>query len=376
MLGDGHLVRGSRWVPGVAYIALARELHGRAGFPFRLRDLRWLRALDLGSAPPTVAVTTDPAADSIRLAFSAGTGSYAECVLPAGPAEPPPAADPEVWRRRCPDEIPARDLYRDLAEGGLRYAPGRRSVRRLWRGDGECYAELARPGTGADPVAADAILLDGALQAAACLTGDNGLPTGISSLTWWAPLADACFASVRASRHDDGRRTRQFEIRIADADGRVLVDIGELTIAVSPRDLPPAQAARQGRLEFLRPAWQARPLGPAEHRPRHVLVVCDAGRRSPWAAEFRARDVACTFATPGPSYAPAGEHEYTFVPGRGEHARLLVTDLAACGTQPDAMLFEASAEDFDPRPDRLEAQVGRAFGAAFGLATALLASYV
>ncbi|MGD9824694.1 amino acid adenylation domain-containing protein, partial [Desulfobacter sp.] len=57
-----------------------------------------------------------------------------------------PLFSPEIIKNRCQNEISAKDLYSDIRKGGLELEPHFKWLERIWRRDGEAFAEMRLPG--------------------------------------------------------------------------------------------------------------------------------------------------------------------------------------------------------------------------------------
>ncbi|MEV0882034.1 type I polyketide synthase [Micromonospora echinofusca] len=150
---------------------------------------------------------------------------------------PAPAAVPGQWPPADAVEVDA-DLdawYAQMAEGGLGYGPAFRGLRRVWRGDGEVYAEVALPeGAGADAsrFGLHPALFDAALQASGvtALLGDPADTSGVG----WMPFA---FRSVALHAHGATRLRARLRplgpdtvaVTLADTAGQPVATVESLT---------------------------------------------------------------------------------------------------------------------------------------------------
>ncbi|MGY4911589.1 type I polyketide synthase [Micromonospora aurantiaca (nom. illeg.)] len=153
------------------------------------------------------------------------------------PQLPAPTAVPGQWPPVDAVEVDA-DLdawYVQTAEGGLGYGPSFRGLRRVWRGDGEVYAEVALP----EEASADAsrfglhpALFDAALQASGvtALLGDAADTSGAG----WMPFA---FRSVALHAHGATRLRARLRplgpdtvaVTLADTAGQPVATVESLT---------------------------------------------------------------------------------------------------------------------------------------------------
>ncbi|MEV4467802.1 type I polyketide synthase [Micromonospora echinofusca] len=150
---------------------------------------------------------------------------------------PAPAAVPGQWPPADAVEVDA-DLdawYAQMAEGGLGYGPAFRGLRRVWRGDGEVYAEVALPeeaGADASRFGLHPALFDAALQASGvtALLGDPADTSGAG----WMPFA---FRSVALHAHGATRLRARLRplgpdtvaVTLADTAGQPVATVESLT---------------------------------------------------------------------------------------------------------------------------------------------------
>ncbi|MFG1778103.1 type I polyketide synthase [Micromonospora sp. NPDC049048] len=153
------------------------------------------------------------------------------------PQLPAPVAVPGQWPPADAVEVDA-DLdawYAQMAEGGLGYGPAFQGLRRVWRGDGEVYAEVALP----EEASADAsrfglhpALFDAALQASG-VTALLGAPADTSG-AGWMPFA---FRSVALHAHGATRLRARLRplgpdtvaVTLADTAGQPVATVESLT---------------------------------------------------------------------------------------------------------------------------------------------------
>ncbi|WP_442934533.1 SDR family NAD(P)-dependent oxidoreductase, partial [Micromonospora sp. CPCC 205546] len=150
---------------------------------------------------------------------------------------PAPSAVPGQWPPAAAVEV-GLDLdawYAQMAEDGLGYGPAFRGLRRVWRGDGEVYAEVVLP----EAASADAsrfglhpALFDAALQASGvtALLGDPADTSGAG----WMPFA---FRAVALHAHGATRLRARLRslgpdtvaVTLADTAGQPVATVESLT---------------------------------------------------------------------------------------------------------------------------------------------------
>ncbi|MCX2954721.1 type I polyketide synthase [Lentzea sp. NEAU-D7] len=224
-----HRVGGAVVVPGTALLELAARAGAHVGRPGVAELLLTTPVVvPAGDALDVqVRVSADGALRIVSRAAGRGewtthvTGQVDGATGTGSPAVPWPPAGCE------PVELDA--LYPGLAERSLRYGPAFQGVRRLWRGDGELFAEVRLPGTTNGDHLLHPALLDAVLQplAAGELLPDGG--TARLPFSWTGVHLRATGASVlRARMTALGPDT----VRLSawDAEGTPVVDADSVVL--------------------------------------------------------------------------------------------------------------------------------------------------
>jgi thioesterase domain-containing protein/NAD(P)-dependent dehydrogenase (short-subunit alcohol dehydrogenase family)/acyl carrier protein len=253
---EQHRTRaGKALLPGTGYLELARAAHlesGGAG-ALEIRDLYFLQPLQVDDgAARRLRVSLRPEADGAALEVASAplgpvaashweqnaVGQLAAC---EGPAPAPLALD--AIRARCGARHTPRDLHgirtRQEREH-LRFGSRWRCLREIWWGAGEALAELELPADHASELDAYGLhpaLLDLATgYAMELIDGYAGsdrlfVPLSYRRVRVHAPLTARVFSHVRnAGENSASKETSSFDVSIADATGRVLVQIEGFTI--------------------------------------------------------------------------------------------------------------------------------------------------
>jgi acyl transferase domain-containing protein/NADPH:quinone reductase-like Zn-dependent oxidoreductase/short-subunit dehydrogenase/acyl carrier protein len=284
-LGD-HVVMGTVLLPGAALVELALHAGGEVGCPVvdelviesplalppkgavQLQvvvgglDESGARAVSVHSRPEDAegggldgegGEWVRHAAGVLRAA-ERGVDEHGERMAPVerarelGAAWPPPDAE----------DVPLDGFYEGLAGLGLEYGPAFRGVRRVWRRDGEVFAEVALPEggePGGDVFALHPALLDAALHATAVAVGDGGTsgeggPAGgvLLPFSWErVKLHAAGAASLRVCLSMDvGAGGGTVSLVAADEAGGLVASVGSLALReASAAHLAPARGGRE-----------------------------------------------------------------------------------------------------------------------------------
>ena len=200
---------------------------------------------------------------------------HASASAEVGPVAAAGALDLAALRRRCSHVVAPEDLYHRLAAYGLGYGPSLRALVRVAHNGTEVFVDLRVPSTGDDEATNCRLhpaLLDGSLQALACLTlQDDGagpglfLPFAAEEVRVHAPLQGRAFAHGRLRRGSEVDRYTA-EVTLTDERGRVLVELRGLrarrvpvSVTAPSRNgtMPSRPAAR-----ILRPLWRPAAVAP------------------------------------------------------------------------------------------------------------------
>ncbi|MFI5799475.1 SDR family NAD(P)-dependent oxidoreductase [Streptomyces sp. NPDC051677] len=148
-----------------------------------------------------------------------------------------PAAEPPVWPPTGAQEVPLDGVYDRLEEHGYRYGPAFRGLRRVWRSDGEIFAEVALPDE--QRATADAFLLHPALLDAALhalLPGVAGPDRGpFLPFAWAGVTLHAAHASLLRARltwqGDDA-----VSLTVTDGSGATVATVDSLVLRPLSRE--------------------------------------------------------------------------------------------------------------------------------------------
>ncbi|MEV6634731.1 SDR family NAD(P)-dependent oxidoreductase [Actinoplanes sp. NPDC051470] len=271
-----HRIGHEPLVPGTLFIDLATSLARSAGAP-TLTELTITRPVPIADTPLDLQLVLGPAApDGTRPLTiylrdgDAWTPHASGRALPSTEPSPAPAVRSDssslspggvpaqadwswaaVWPP--PDAVPAdlTDLY-----VGTGYGPAFQGVTAAWRGGDAVYAEVKLPSAaghwpGLHPALLDAALHPSRLLAAA---GPPRVPFVWSNIRRY----DGTATTARVRLTSTG--TDRLSVQVADAEGRPLIDIGELIVRALPQAL-------------YRPTWSPLPNAP---EPGPDPVVLDA----------------------------------------------------------------------------------------------------
>ncbi|MBL1100571.1 type I polyketide synthase [Streptomyces coffeae] len=319
-----HVVQGRSILPGVAHLDLALSAAPAAQRPRVLRDVRWLTPIVVDGGPVRLILRTEGDGFEIRgedgaVLHSQGLLADAETLT-----ADPDALSVEAVRTRCRTAVAGTELYRRLADRGLRYGPYFRAVDMVWTGAGEALARLALPTDHRDGAIRHALhpgVADAALHTVgALLAPDDGvlLPFAVERVELLRP------APADGWSHVSARGGHRYDVTLLDAAGRVCVRF--LDLACRPVREPVRQEDGGYEQFGYRPHWIPAPAADGESsagRRETVLVAAPESARTPALAY-------------GQAHRDRGDEVRHLWPAEGAHAE---------GPAPGLIYFLGAADD-------------------------------
>ncbi|QUX26967.1 SDR family NAD(P)-dependent oxidoreductase [Nocardiopsis akebiae] len=317
-----HRTRGTRTLPGAAYLEMALAAVADAGGSTApdgggtaLTDVVWVRPFRVDDAPRELHVELWPnEAGAVRFevlapaadadADTAGPVVYcAGSLLPSGATAT--RLDLARLRTECAaGRLDAAEVYPAFRAAGIEYGDSFRGIDHLLLGEDQVLGRLVLPKTArpeGDGYRLHPGLLDAALQACMGMMvadpdapGRALLPSGVERVeVFGAPPTDA-WVRVRRGAQDTGEgTTRHFDLDLCDDAGHVRVSLRGLAVRAPRSADATAASAAPGTGEVLAvPRWRENPLpepGPDASGPRPGAVFAEAGLLG----DGRAGDPAC-----------------------------------------------------------------------------------
>ena len=277
-----HQVLDDVVMPGAGYVEMALSA---AKTPTVLEDIAFEVPLRLAGPtsvqtvlrrrtdePTLVEVysTADPAGPWMR--------NFTATTLPVSQDRPAALNLAEI-RQRCTKTVDAAEFYSDLQSLGLQYGKQFQTVREVQRSEDESLVELETAGDVRGCVVPP-MLLDGALHSLAAFLEDAAgslfLPIGIDRLTCWGLVEGRVVCHARLVDFEGELRTA--DLRLADAEGRVLVEIEGLKVRQVNRAALRQMAGSGPERLMYSVAW--RPVNLDERNQRRRSVAdCDGRSR-------------------------------------------------------------------------------------------------
>jgi acyl transferase domain-containing protein/acyl carrier protein len=296
-----HRVQGVGFLPGVAYLEMARAAAVKAAasgsnVQVTLKNVVFVRPLVAGSEPVQVHVGLYPQ-QAHELAFEVYSQGqeqvHCQGVVQlveesASPVELP-VLDLVSLRAQCTRlSLSAAVCYEAFGKMGLQYGSGHQALQEVLVGDAQVLARLELPASVAGSARQYVLhpsLMDGALQAAIGLLaghtdGEPGkpvLPFALEALQVLGPCGDRMWSFVRpspGSTADD--RVRKLDIDVCDDEGRVCVSLRGFSSRVLDAT-PTASATRNADTVLFQPEWQAQAQAAAaqgDAESQRLVLLC------------------------------------------------------------------------------------------------------
>jgi len=255
-----HQVRGSKVLPGVAYLEMARAAIAQAvGRPLahdgvHLKNVVWIRPIVVGLDAQHIYIEINPAAeDEITFEiYSLPTNGVAERVTFSrghariGSAAPPAVRDLASLQAECRGRILTQsECYHIIANMGLKLGHRLRGIEAVHLGEDRLLAKLNLPATLAmtrEQYVLHPSLMDSSLQAAAFLilgegnaVGKLALPYALEGLEVFGPCSAQMWVFGRFSGDVSGdARVSKIDIDLCDDYGTVCVRMRGLSFRSFP----------------------------------------------------------------------------------------------------------------------------------------------
>ncbi len=310
-----HVVAGKKFLPGVAYLEMARAGVERSGVErsgveramgvpggkrprMVFKNVVWARPIALEEDPLDARLdlfSKEDGGTAYRISTRNSPGAGGES---AGPlvhgqgsvyiADRPgeaPRLDIPALKAECRQKQVSRDeCYQAFASVGMAYGPGLMAIETIHVGEGRVLAKLSLPSLapGArDPFVLHPGLMDSALQASIGLFVESDrrelvLPYALRRLEIYGPCAASMWAHVRHGGENVAEdRVKKVDIDVCAEDGEVRARMRGLAARVfQSRDIGTLMAT---------PAWREKavdidPDAVAPGYDNHIVMLCEADK--------------------------------------------------------------------------------------------------
>ena len=329
-----HLVNGSVILPGAAYLEIVRAATHKEQkkHPFVLKDVLWLRPVEVSDAPKMIHLkieSSDQNNESKFIVFVIEQNEELVCcegIIQNDSDLTEQDIDLSAIKNRCTSSVDKFEVYRQLKNLGFGYGPSFQVTQHVYSNDSEVLAELDLPiemkGSAKDFVLHPS-LLDGALRAAFGLYYQNKepsilrIPFSLRQLVVYQPVNNHCFAYGVRSSED---RTNSWDIKITDLNGKILATLQGFVLRE-----PRKTTAQPDENEWLlyQPLWIEEDLPSTSPFLNTLLLFA----REECPKEFMTRYADhVILIRPGEQYRKISSSEYVIRPDNQEDYRSFVAD--------------------------------------------------
>jgi polyketide synthase PksN len=376
-----HVVKDKRFLPGVAYLEMARAavehaaVSGNHGIGIRLKNVVWARPIAVTDDPVNLHIGLYPEEDG-AIAFEVyGDDEYEKdepVVFSQGSALfndviEVPTLDIRSLQARCNQEtIEPDQCYEIFKAQDLDYGPGFRGIEKVYTGEGFALARLRLPASvseSMDQFVLHPSLMDSALQASIGLFSNienNGakpaLPFALESLEIFGNCSNSMWAFVRENntgKADSG--IEKIDIDLCDDDGKLCarikkLELGDLDLHFSDKHKSEAIAEESQVLTF-EEIWEVQALEEnAETKINKVLcLLSEPERRQAFVEAMKSSgqkpDV--IFVSVGENFRKESEHHYFISKNDLGTYREAFADIRRYHEKMDAVLHLWAMEDKD-----------------------------
>ena len=354
-------------LPGVAYLEMARAAGdlalGDEWKVLRIRNLIWIRPLEVQQSLEQALVSLTPSDDAIEVEIaSASSGDvYVQGELLYGPAS---EADPDEWldiaalRAEAVVEESKETIYASFRSMGFLYGSSYQVTEARYRAPKGTLSHLKLPEhlrAGCSAFVLHPSLFDAAARTCLAVGTESSheaagplVPFALGDLEIRHPLTEECYAYATLANEGRpgigapaaaiaGTSFQKYNIVIADPSGRVLAKLAE----IAARPLIKGDSTRSRRLQYFRYDWLETPAPePVLAGAGHTVLVI--GTRSNLATDLAAHygsEVKVVLAQPGESFRSLDRLSFQFDPRSEEGHRQLIAALEDRALLPERIVY-------------------------------------
>ncbi|WP_129645080.1 SDR family NAD(P)-dependent oxidoreductase [Peristeroidobacter agariperforans] len=282
-----HKVRGSKVLPAVAYLEMARAAVELAspkqarGRILELQHTAWLQPIAVSSSTEVSIALYLNESDPTEIDFEVQSAG-AEAIHCQGQARwvdahTVPGIDiPQLKAEMRLGQLNVEEFYGRFTQSGISYGPAHRAITGIHLGEGQLLAQLTLPGaveSTSHSYVLHPSLMDSALQGCLALIGESEggplLPFELDTLRVVAPCTSEMYAWVRRSDQ------LKFDVDLCDRLGNVCVEMSGFASRALDAGLA-SNAENQGLLYPLAPIWsrvRAQHAGEGRYSPNNILLL-------------------------------------------------------------------------------------------------------
>ena len=385
-----HVVGGTKVLPGVAYVEMARlagDLAGGGSKVKRIKDVVWQRPARVEGSTVEVNVNLYPGDGHVEYEVSSSATNGGERLVNSqgkieyrneGEITEGERIDLAAIRSRCTESKDKETCYRIFRENGLSYGPCFQAISGLQYNDSEALAELQLPTElrkNFGEYVLHPSLMDGALQAVMGLMGDIGegtyVPFSLGAVEIIGLLEERCYSYVRLAEGSKGG-IKRFDIIIANESGEALVRLKDFVVRQYSKEMLSATKPSEGLICLAEDWIEAEIVGEPEPISGAVLLVNGSDTAQAVLQSMvgtRGRVLRVRY---GEGYKELGEELYEVSPADEGDYRKLLECLRSKDINPDKVVYVWEGEDFREESEVVDSSLNRGIYSLYSLTHALM----
>ncbi|MGA1870053.1 MAG: type I polyketide synthase [bacterium] len=148
-------------------------------------------------------------------------------------------------KKRCPESLDVKHFYQKLEMLGLRYFPFFRTVKELYKGEGELLARIEGHdslSSASDDYFLHPTILDGGIQTLAALSPHLMIPAKIGQVNFFRSAGTSCWSYLRINNNTE--TSIEGNLYLLDDKGQILAELKELECQRVPENKEEKDAIR------------------------------------------------------------------------------------------------------------------------------------
>ena len=283
------------------------------------------------------------------------------------------ALDISLLKKRCTERHNNKEIYAHFNRIGLNYGPAFQVIGGSWFNETEIIASIQLPKHLVErdnPFFLHPSMMDGALQTALNLLKNKKnlyLPFGIHQIEILEPLPERCYVYAAIVPGSEEKNLPKFNIQITREDGKILVNIKELTV----KKLRNEEADE--KVHYYRPRWIRHAANPNVDISGPIFVFDNEGR---FVQELRNKlpQQVIIRVQPGDSYQIINNTHYQIDTNHISDYALLLQTIIKQNGMPNQMIYLTNSLQINNYSEALIAEeLQKSFLPQFYLSQALIA---
>ncbi|PKM94960.1 MAG: hypothetical protein CVU84_08530 [Firmicutes bacterium HGW-Firmicutes-1] len=390
-----HIIEGSKILPGVTYIEMARAASELSGMNHirKIKDIVWIRPMIIDEVSREVHIYLYPNQDNVE--YEIGTINEEGTYLLHGQGkmrigientfntndEP---INLESIKQRCTNHISKEAYYNRYIEAGYEYGKSLQSMEELYVGKGEALALLIFPAgvnTQLQDIRLHPSLMDGAFQTIAALVDEGDatayLPFALGEIEIIRDFKEKCYAYTTLV--SEKINIKKYNIDVVDEEGMLLVRFKDFSLR-GIQTVDQVAIAVQSETLYYSSQWEQKEFIDVEQQKVELrsILLFDTEEGLYKAIKETDRESEVTLVKVGASYKVVSEDEYEINPSNHNDYIKLVQALKEKKRIPSVILHFWSKdntkfiEERNTEPEHLEKELMTSVYSVYHLSGSLL----